>query len=199
LKEECSDVTSLRAGEEPVAVRKRNPGRASSALRYNHVVTFRLRDFEPADFDFLYQIDQSCFPPGISYSRHELAYYMNLRGTFTLVAETTGERLEIAGFIVGQKNLKGMGHIITIDTVTKFRRHGLGSILMHAAEDRLRSTGCHAVILEVAVDNASAIAFYKRLGYFVLKTIPRYYHDRLDALMMARRIAETPKPASAPK
>lgn len=160
-------------------------------------MTFRLREFETVDFDRLYQIDQACFPPGISYSRRELAYYMNLRGTFTLVAET--KSCEVAGFIVGQKNPRGMGHIITIDTVADCRRHGLGSCLMHAAEQRLKSSGCHAVVLEVAVDNAPAIAFYKRLGYFVLKTIPRYYQNRLDALMMAKRIAESPKPAATPK
>jgi ribosomal-protein-alanine N-acetyltransferase len=153
-------------------------------------VTFRLREFDPADFETLYEIDQSCFPPGISYSRCELEYYMTLRGTFTLIAETSLKNPDIAGFIVGQKNPRGMGHIITIDTVAKFRRHGLGSLLMQAAEDRLKSSGCHAIVLEVAVDNAPAIAFYKRLGYFVLKTIPRYYQNRVDALMMAKRIAE---------
>lgn len=157
-------------------------------------MTFRLREYDSADFDLLYQIDQSCFPPGISYSRRELAYYMSLRGTFTLLAERAGSDAVIAGFIVAQKNPRGMGHIITIDTVARFRRHGVGSLLMQAAEDRLKSTGCHAIVLEVAVDNAPAIAFYKRLGYFVLKTIPRYYQNRLDALMMAKRIAK-PTPA----
>ena len=155
-------------------------------------MTFRLREFELADFDRLHEIDQQCFPAGISYSRHELAYYMNLRGTFTFVAETTAERTEIAGFIVGQRHPRGMGHIITIDTVEKFRRAGLGSLLMKAAEDRLKASGCHAVILETAVDNKPAIAFYKRLGYFIVKSIPRYYQGRLDAFMMAKRIAAPP-------
>ena len=160
-------------------------------------MTFRLRESEPADFDVLYAIDQACFPPGISYSRRELTYYMSLRGTFTLIAETSGPKPDIAGFIVAQENSKGMGHIITIDTVSKFRRHGLGSFLMQAAEERLKASGCHAIVLEVAVDNAPAIAFYKRLGYFVLKTIPRYYQNRLDALMMAKRFARTSSPITS--
>lgn len=156
---------------------------------YNRGVRFRLRDFEIADFNRLYEIDRQCFPPGISYSRQELSYYMNLRGTFTIIAESSAGKPEIAGFIVGQKQPKGMGHVITIDIVDKFRRHGLGSLLMRAVEDRLKAVGCHAVILETAVDNVPAIAFYKKLGYFVVKTIPRYYQNRLDALMMAKRIA----------
>ena len=162
-------------------------------------MTFRLREFESEDFNALHAIDQVCFPPGIAYSRRELAYYISLRGTFTLVAEASTAKKEIAGFIVGQKVPRGMGHIITIDTVEKFRRHGLGSLLMQASEDRLKAQGCHAVILETAVDNAAAIAFYKRLGYFVLKTIPRYYQNNTDALMMAKRIAIKPTDARAPK
>jgi ribosomal protein S18 acetylase RimI-like enzyme len=154
-------------------------------------VRFRLRDYETADFGRLYEIDQACFPAGISYSRQELIYYMTLRGAFTVVAETSEMKTEIAGFLVSQKQPRGMGHIITIDIVGKFRRHGLGSLLMQDAEDRLKAAGCHAVILEAAVDNAAAIAFYKRLGYFVMKTVPGYYHGNLDALRMAKRIAAT--------
>ena len=158
-------------------------------------MTFALREYDSRDFNRLYQIDQACFPPGIAYSRRELAYYMSMRGTFTLVAETTARMSEIAGFIVGKKHPQGMGHIITIDTVAKFRRAGLGSLLMNAAEQRLKKAGCYAMVLETAVDNEAAIAFYKRLGYFVLKTIPHYYHDKTDAFMMAKRIGEkTPEP-----
>lgn len=148
---------------------------------------FRLRESKPDDFDRLYEIDQQCFPPGISYSRRELAYYMKLRGVFTVVAEPESKRPEVAGFVVAQKHAKGFGHIITIDTLPEFRRHGLGTTLMNAAEHRLRTGGCYGMVLETAVDNLAAIAFYKRLGYFVLKTIPRYYQGRLDALMMVKR------------
>jgi ribosomal protein S18 acetylase RimI-like enzyme len=154
------------------------------------LVSFHIRQFEIADFQRLYEIDRLCFPPGIAYSRQELSYYMNLRGAFTLVADTTNDPPEIAGFIVGQKLPKGMGHIVTIDVLPQHRRAGLGTLLMCAAEEHLRAAGCHAIVLETAVDNLNAIEFYKRLGYFTIKTIPRYYQDRLDAFMMGKRIAE---------
>ena len=115
---------------------------------------------------------------------------MSMRGTFTLVAETKAKTPEIAGFIVGKKHPRGIGHIITIDIVAKFRRSGVGSLLMNAAELRLKKGGCHAMVLETAVDNEAAITFYKRLGYFIVKTIPGYYHDKTDAFMMAKRIGE---------
>ena len=163
-------------------------------------MTFALREYDSRDFNRLYQIDQACFPPGIAYSRRELAYYMSMRGTFTLVAETKAKMPEIAGFIVGQKHPQGMGHIITIDTVGKFRRAGLGSLLMNAMEVQLKKAGCHAIVLEAAVDNEAAIAFYKRLGYVVVKTIPRYYHNKIDAFMMAKRVGEkAPEPVTKAK
>lgn len=149
---------------------------------------FTLRDFRDSDFDRLHEIDQGCFPPGIAYTRRELSYYMTLRGAFTLVAETNSTNPEIAGFIVGQKHPRGMGHIVTIDAVSKFRRHGLGTLLMTTVEERLRAGGCDAIILETAVDNMPAIKFYKKLGYFVLKTLPRYYQNRMDAFLMVKRL-----------
>lgn len=153
-------------------------------------MNFRLRDFQAGDFEPLYRLDQECFPPGISYSRRDLTHYLRMRGAFTVVAESQSKPLEIAGFIVARRVAKGMGHVITLDTLAKFRRNGLGTLLMNAVEERFISSGCHAIILETAVDNAPAIAFYKCLGYFVLKTIPRYYQGRLDAFMMAKRIGE---------
>ena len=40
--------------------------------RYNDDVPFKVRTFQPADFETLWRVDQECFPPGISYSRAEL-------------------------------------------------------------------------------------------------------------------------------
>ena len=147
---------------------------------------FSIREYKVEDFQRLYAIDQECFPPGIAYSRNELRHYMQLRGAFTLVAENKNN--EIAGFIVAQRHPKGMGHVVTIDTVQAHRRGGLGTQLMKEAEARLEAAGCDAIFLETAVDNLPAIKFYKRLGYFILKTIPRYYHNNLDAFLMAKRL-----------
>jgi hypothetical protein len=54
---------------------------------YNRDVQYTLRDGKSSDLDTLWRIDQACFPPGISYSRLELAVYMRRPGSFTIVAE----------------------------------------------------------------------------------------------------------------
>ena len=81
-----------------------------------------------------------------------------------------------------------MGHIITIDVRAAGRRFGVGSGLLAAAEDQLRAVRCPGVRLETAVDNTAALSFYKHHGYAVIETIPRYYLDSVDALVMGKRL-----------
>ena len=160
-------------------------------LYYNASVKFILREFKREDFGILWDIDQKCFPPGISYSRLELAAYIRRRASLTLVAESVDAQREaagpaIVGFIVAEVDRGGTGHIITIDIIAAARRFGIGSSLLDAAEDRLRATRCPSVRLETAVDNLGALAFYKCRGYFLERTVPHYYSNGVDALVLRK-------------
>lgn len=158
---------------------------------------FTLRAFRTEDFEVLWNIDQRCFPPGIAYPRRELAAYIQRRGSFTILAEQrTGRTTAVAGFIVAEAGRRGVGHIITIDVLPASRRTGLGSQLLAAAEERLNQAGCRTVVLETAVDNASALAFYKRHQYSVVKVVPRYYSTGVDAFVLEKRLAD-PTPAAS--
>ena len=108
---------------------------------------FTIRDFQPADFDTLWHIDQQCFAPGIAYSRTELNFYIRRRASFTLLAveassddPDSGQRKKssppialapVAGFIVAEAG-RTSGHIITIDVIAQARRSGVGSLLLAA-------------------------------------------------------------------
>jgi [ribosomal protein S18]-alanine N-acetyltransferase len=172
-------------------------------------VHFKIREFRRSDFLRLWEIDQKCFPRGISYSQLELLSYIRRPRSFTLVAEREVAGLareasdpapapETVGFIVAEAERKQTGHIITIDVLDGARRSGLGSRLIAAAEERLRAQGCQAVFLETAVDNASALAFYKRHQYFLVKTIPRYYSTGVDAFVLKKDLLSPPSPANLP-
>lgn len=187
--------------------------RCRSAPAYNERVNSDIRDFQPTDFETLWRIDQECFSPGISYSQAELRAYMRRSGSFTLVAVgskvhkaansdlgtndlriTTRESPamptaegSLNGFIVAEAD-GNSGHVITIDVVKVARRAGIGSLLLEAAEERLRAARCRSVELETAVDNISALSFYNRHGYYVTKTFPRYYSNGVDALVLEKRL-----------
>ena len=160
-------------------------------------VQFTLRNYREDDFSTLLHIDQTCFPPGISYTAQELKSYISRRGSFTLIAERIGNVQQtgradqqnlgrnIVGFIVTEQN-RGAGHIITIDVLQEARLHRIGSALLEAAESELGARHCSLVRLETAVDNIAALTFYKRHGYHVVKTIPRYYSNGVDALLLEK-------------
>lgn len=156
---------------------------------------FTVRDYRSDDFETLWAIDQSCFAPGIAYSRYELLTYIRRPGAFTLVAESrsaeSNERSptsEILGFLVAETSRRGVGHVITIDVRVEVRRHRLGSTLLGAAEEKLCTAKSHAVRLETAVDNISALHFYKRQGYDVIRVIPHYYSNGVDALLLEKNL-----------
>ena len=174
---------------------------------------FALRDFRQEEFETLWRIDQQCFAPGISYSRLELAIYLQRPGAFALVADSL-EGIECGavnlvpaavpasvpvGFIVAEPGSRGNGHIITIDVLPQARRAGVGSRLLMAAEDRLRAARCHAVILETAVDNRVALTFYRRHGYSIVKTIAGYYSNGVDGLVLKKDLLSPREPVKLPQ
>jgi ribosomal-protein-alanine N-acetyltransferase len=159
-------------------------------------VRFTIRDHRPEDFDTLWKIDQSCFAPGISYSKYELKAYMRRGGAFTLIAAAAKETFEVGGedreddrilgFLTAECGHRRIGHVITIDVRSEARRLRVGSALLDAAELRLRSARCRLVQLETAVDNVAALSFYKRRGYNVIQTVSRYYSSGVDALLLEK-------------
>jgi ribosomal-protein-alanine N-acetyltransferase len=94
---------------------------------------------------------------------------------------------EVQGFIVVHR--AATGHVITIDVKTEARRSGVGSLLLKAAEQRLLEAGCQSVGLETAVDNVTALKFYKRHGYTVIRTWPRYYPNGVDAFVLKKELS----------
>jgi [ribosomal protein S18]-alanine N-acetyltransferase len=202
------------AGAEGKTSRSKGAGRRFPLRDYNESVNFTLRDFRHQEFETLWRIDQQCFAPGISYSRLELATYLQRPGAFALVADTedtsavvrvsvtspNGQASAVTlGFIVAETGSRGNGHIITIDVLPKARGVGVGSRLLRAVEDRLRTANCHSVILETAVDNHVALSFYKRHDYSVRKSIPRYYSNGVDGLVLKKDLFAPTQPATSPQ
>lgn len=154
-----------------------------------------LRSYEPHDFPALFRLDQVCFPPGISYSKTTLRYFLKLSGADCTIAMDAGK---IAGFLLTEEN-PPLAHVITLDVAETFRRQGVASTLLSESERNLALRGVKNVLLETAIDNAVAVAFWKKHGYRVEAVLKRYYLGRLDAFEMRKILSIPSKSASAQK
>lgn len=150
------------------------------------VESVALRSFAAGDFETLYEIDQRCYPPEIAYSRREFRWYLRLPGAEVIIAEVRGE---IAGFIL-TACFERSGHIVTIDVLGEFRRAGVGTAVLHAAERNLARAGAREIELETAIDNDAAIQFWMKNGYQTRGILKNYYPGGLAAYAMMKRVAE---------
>ncbi len=76
------------------------------------------------------------------------------------------------------------------------QRRGLAGILLTGAIDAARQAGARRMLLEVAEDNAAALALYRGHGFVTIDTRVGYYRDGGNALVMMTAIDPT-TPTSA--
>lgn len=145
----------------------------------------RLRSFRPDDLQTLYEIDQACFPPRISYSLRELEAFVGHTRSETWIAEGDDR---IVGFLIAHLEPRKILHIVTIDVLKAWRRRKVGTLLMDAAEDWARVRDMRMVGLETAEDNLEAQNFYAARGYRKVDEIPGYYADGTTAWVMVKEL-----------
>ncbi len=145
----------------------------------------QVRGFESRDFEAAYRLDQSCYPPGIAYSRFALAAFLAEPGARAWVAEEDGR---LVGFVIVRRLRGRRGHVITLDVREEHRRRGVGRALLETAERWLAEQGVRQVRLETAVENP-AVAFWQRMGYETSGVLSRYYLGRQDAYRMEKQLA----------
>ncbi|HVT57206.1 MAG TPA: N-acetyltransferase [Thermoanaerobaculia bacterium] len=145
-----------------------------------------IRDYRSADFERLLAIDQAAFAPELAYSRYELRTYLSGRRSRTLVAE--GADGAAVGFVVGRLAAGRVGYLITLDVAPGHQGSGIGGRLLAAIERWLEESGARGVALHTPADSAGARRFYERHGYRALDRLAGYYHGRLDAFLMLKRL-----------
>ena len=143
----------------------------------------QVRDYRPTDFHTLCLIDRQCFDRGTAYPAEEMAAVVERRGAVILVAENARGR--VVAFVVGHKLRGGVGHIVTLDVLPRYRGRGLGRELMLDCEKRL---GAPHMRLEAAVGNRAAQKLYASLGYAVVGRRARYYPDGADAWLLEKTL-----------
>lgn len=116
----------------------------------------------------------------------ETAWWPTLRAQYPLPADATPDG-ELVGLIhaparAPEAVIRDYPAHLHIDLLERVRGLGLGRVLVERQLAALRANGVAGLYLDVAADNANALAFYEHLGFAAV--------HRLDSsILMARRLA----------
>lgn len=102
-------------------------------------------------------------------------------------------------FLVGGDSAFALGRVVvdeaellTLATAPEARRQGLGRATLAAFETQAMARGATSIFLEVAEDNAPALALYRGAGFAEDSRRTGYYDracgGRVDALILVKRV-----------
>ena len=143
-----------------------------------------LRRLEQADLEALAKLHAACFPDD-PWDTAALATVLGMPGTEGRVA--CYHRAEIAGLLITQC-LGDEAEILTLAVTPALRRHGVARALLADFCAGSRDAGAIRVVLEVAADNAPALALYRSLGFVRQGTRHNYYRRNAGPNMDAWRL-----------
>ena len=102
----------------------------------------------------------------------------------SVVAEIAGQ---IAGYVMTCR-LPDRGNIFSLAVAPAYRRRHVGEALFSYTVNRLNEWGIEEVELEVRKANKAGTSFWKRLGFSAVCTLPDFYDDGAEALLMRKSI-----------
>ncbi|KAK2196512.1 bifunctional GNAT domain/Acyl-CoA N-acyltransferase [Babesia duncani] len=105
---------------------------------------------------------------------------------------------QLVAFIIGNVSVDientTYGHVSSLSVLEDFRRRRFGRALMLKFESACeKHYKCEYINLYVNVNNNGAIAFYKKIGYYIHATLPKYYGGEQDAHEMRKSIGSAAK------
>ncbi len=147
--------------------------------------TLHVEPARASDADTIARLHAEGFYRG--WTREEFAAYITGEGTPVHVACDSKRR--IAGFAM-LRHLGDDVELITIAVDRKWRKKGVGLMLMRALFEATRMSPAKRMLLEVAADNTAALKLYGKLGFEKVGERKGYY-PRPDgtpatAIVMAR-------------
>lgn len=142
-----------------------------------------VRAMQRADLDVILAMEESLFGAQ-AWSRSMLeAELDDTKNRWYVVACDGGEIVGYAGLAV----LGDEAHVMTIGTRPEHQGRGIGRLLLRRLLDEAGTRDVRQTVLEVRVDNASAIALYESEGFEQVAVRRRYYQpDDTDAAVMIR-------------
>ena len=140
-----------------------------------------IREMNASDVTAIAELEKCCFSD--PWSENSIASELNNPLSYWLVAEVDGE---VAGY-VGSQSVLDAADMMNLAVSSKYRKQGIGQALVRNLVQHLQQNNVIALLLEVRVSNAPAIALYEKMGFVQVGRRPNYYHNpREDALILRK-------------
>jgi ribosomal protein S18 acetylase RimI-like enzyme len=141
-----------------------------------NLTDFHIRQYSPEDQKAVIELWQKCnLTRPWNNPRLDIEHKLKVNPELFLVG--LAENRVIATAMGGYEGHRGWVNYLAVDP--EYQRKGLGQQIMKATEDKLLAIGCPKINLQIRMDNLSAVAFYKSIGY---KTD--------DVISMGKRVVE---------
>lgn len=82
-------------------------------------------------------------------------------------------------------------HIQTIAVDPEHQRMGIGAYLLRKLIHFVMGKEGESIILEVRSSNTTAVQFYQKMGFIILRTLKKFYPDGEDGYVMLYKIEQT--------
>ena len=103
---------------------------------------------------------------------------------FTVAVDSNNQIVGYAAVMVPAPGVEA--DVLTVGVLPEHRKSGIGTAFMEKLENWASDKESNAMMLEVGVDNANAIALYESLGYSEISVRQNYYGAGLDAIVMRK-------------
>ena len=143
-----------------------------------------------ADAAPIAEMSRSYIEQGLGWSWREARVLHAVRDRATNVVVATDANA-IVGFGIMQYRDE-TAHLALFAVRPSHRNRGLGSLLVTWLEKPARIAGVERVGVEARADNQKALAFYQRLGFRPVNTMPGYYSGIVDAVRLEKQLRASP-------
>jgi ribosomal-protein-alanine N-acetyltransferase len=148
----------------------------------------RIHAAEPAHAAAIVAIHRDLFDP--AWDLESVRLLLELPTVRGFIAET-GTTQAIAGFVLGQI-AADEAELLSIGVARAWQRRGIGGLLTQELAASAARSGAKRLFLEVAIDNAPALALYRCQGFHPVGRREGYYERArardTDALVLAKTL-----------
>ena len=125
--------------------------------------------------------DRKVFPPS---DRFPASYWKQLESYWLLVDGVNSGCCAFEPHTGFEDPLRGSLYIATTGILPKFQRQGLGALLKSWEVAYARRHGFQRIVTNTRKKNRAMIALNRRFGFEIIRTVPRYYADPVDATVV---------------